>query len=313
MKAVQVGILVMLVVVAGLLYVNYRGQKSQPVLAPATTETTQPPAPAAQPTSPAAEAPSAPAPAASRAQPAKPAGRPSPAPRGAARPASTQSGEPAQGAAHPPTTQPVGTTPATESAQPQAARVPLTPPSGTQPSPPPAPRKVTIPAGTLLSVRLTDTISSEKNQAGDSFTAALDQPLIVEGFILAERGARVEGKVLEVQRSGRVSGLASLKIHLVKLHTSDGQQVEIRTEPFAKTAEATRGEDAKKIGIGAAIGAAVGAIAGGRKGAAIGAGVGGAAGTGTVVATRGKPAVLASETRLSFRLQEPVTVVEKLK
>jgi hypothetical protein len=57
----------------------------------------------------------------------------------------------------------------------------------------------------------------------------------------------------------------------------------------------------------------VGAIAGGGKGAAIGAGIGGAAGTGTVVATRGKPAVLASETRLSFRLQEPVTVVEKLK
>jgi hypothetical protein len=191
----------------------------------------------------------------------------------------------------------------------------LTPPSGTQTAPPPAPtpRKVTIPAGALITVRLNETVSSEKNQAGDTFTATLDQPLIVEGLVLAERGARVEGKVLEVERAGRVRGVATLKIHLVKLHTADGQDIAISTEPFGKTAEASTGDDAKKIGIGAAVGAAIGAIAGGGRGAAIGAGVGGAAGTGTVLATRGKPAVLPSETRLTFRLQEPVTVVEKLK
>jgi len=172
---------------------------------------------------------------------------------------------------------------------------------------------VTVPAGTLLTVRLGETVSSEKNRPGDTFTATLDQPLVVEGFVLAERGARVQGRVLEAEQAGRVRGLASLKVHLVRLHTADGQEVEIRTEPFAKTSQPSTGDDAKKIGVGAAIGAAIGAIAGGGRGAAIGAGVGGAAGTGTVMATRGKPAVLASETRLTFRLQEPVTLVEKLK
>jgi hypothetical protein len=62
----------------------------------------------------------------------------------------------------------------------------------------------------------------------------------------------------------------------------------------------------------AGIGAAIGAIAGGGKGAAIGAGIGGAAGAGTVLATRGEQAELAAETRLSFRLKNPVTVTEKL-
>jgi hypothetical protein len=62
------------------------------------------------------------------------------------------------------------------------------------------------------------------------------------------------------------------------------------------------------VGIGAGVGAAIGAIAGGGKGAAIGAGAGGAAGTGTVLATRGDPAVLPSESLITFKLQAPVTV-----
>jgi hypothetical protein len=76
--------------------------------------------------------------------------------------------------------------------------------------------------------------------------------------------------------------------------------------------EETKGDDAKKVGIGAGVGAIIGAIAGGGKGAAIGAGVGAGAGGGAVAATRGKPAEIASETRLTFRLLDPVEVVEKL-
>jgi hypothetical protein len=60
------------------------------------------------------------------------------------------------------------------------------------------------------------------------------------------------------------------------------------------------------------IGAAIGAIAGGGKGAGIGAGVGGAAGAADVLLTRGKPADIPVETRLTFRVQEPVTITEKL-
>src|SRR6266511_178751 len=53
------------------------------------------------------------------------------------------------------------------------------------------------------------------------------------------------------------------------------------------------------------------AIAGGGKGAAIGAGAGGGAGTGLVLATRGDPAVVPSESKLTFRLQGPITVTKR--
>jgi hypothetical protein len=104
-----------------------------------------------------------------------------------------------------------------------------------------------------------------------------------------------------------------LSVALTSLHTSDGQDIELMTERFVKEGPTSKGDDAKKVGVGAAIGAAIGAIAGGGKGAAIGAGVGGAAGAGTVAATRGKASELPVETRMSFRLEEPVKLTERVR
>jgi hypothetical protein len=176
---------------------------------------------------------------------------------------------------------------------------------------PPEPAKVTLNAGTLISVRLVDGLSAERNLPGDPFTGTLDRPLSVDGFLIAERGARVEGRVSASDHGGRVSGLSSLTVELTRLHTSDGQTVTIRTDPFERRAQESHGEDAAKIGAGAALGAVIGAIAGGGKGAAIGAGAGGAAGAGTVLATRGKPAALPSETRINFRISAPLTLTER--
>jgi hypothetical protein len=181
------------------------------------------------------------------------------------------------------------------------------------PAPPPPPKlnTVTIPAGTLLTVRLSEALASNKNQAGDSFRATLDQPLVVDGFVIAERGARAEGRIVDTTEAGRVKGVAELGVELVRLTTSDGQRLALQTETFRKRGETSVGGDAAKVGAAAGIGAAIGAIAGGGKGAAIGAAVGGAAGTGGVLATRGKAAELPVETRISFKLTNAVTVTEK--
>jgi hypothetical protein len=165
----------------------------------------------------------------------------------------------------------------------------------------------------LLSTRLGETLSTDKLVAGDSFTGTLDRPLVVDGLVIAERGARVEGRVIESEKAGRVKGVSSLSIQLIRLRTSDGQTVQVTTDPFRKLGETSRGEDAKKVGIGAGLGAVIGAIAGGGKGAAIGAGVGGAAGGGAVAATRGEAVVLPVETRIDFRLSSPVSVTESKK
>jgi hypothetical protein len=177
---------------------------------------------------------------------------------------------------------------------------------------PPQPHRVTLAAGTPLNVRLGETLSTQRNRPGDTFIATLDQPLIVDGFVIAERGARCEGRVVESDPGGRVRGVAHLELELTSVHTSDGQRVRIHTTGFGKDADTNRRSDAAKVGGGAALGAIIGAIAGGGKGAAIGAGVGGAAGAGDVAMTRGKAAEVRVESRLSFRVQDPVTITEKL-
>jgi hypothetical protein len=263
------------------------------------------PAPVAQ-TAPAhAPAPVAAEPAPAAAQPARaepaPVRRPSPAVAANRAPESQPA---AASSTPPPPPEPAPSAPVAPPPQPSAAP---------EPPPPPQPRKVTLSAGTLLPVRLGETLTSEKNKEGDAFTATLDRPLVIDGFVVAERGARLEGRVVEADRAGKIRGVSHLAIELVKLTTADGQRINIRTEPFRKDGQAERGRDAAKIGAGAAIGAAIGAIAGGGRGAAIGAGVGGAAGTGTVLATRGKPAELPVETRISFRVNDAVTITEQLR
>ncbi|MCC6589474.1 MAG: hypothetical protein IT168_22430 [Bryobacterales bacterium] len=227
-------------------------------------------------------------------QEAPPLSAPAPAPAAQNEPNSTPAPAPA----------PV---PVAESPAPAPAPVRVEPPPK-----PPEPRSVTIPEGTVIAVQLSEKISTATHKDGDSFSATLAQPLVVEGLVLAERNSRVHGKVTQSVQSGRVKGVAQLGLQLTSITTSDKQNLTVHTAPFVKTAESSRGSDAAKIGAGAAIGAAIGAIAGGGRGAAIGAGAGGAAGAGTVMATRGKAAELPVETRLSFRLTSPVTVTEKL-
>lgn len=181
------------------------------------------------------------------------------------------------------------------------------------PPKPPEPRSATIPAGTLVAVRLNEKVSTATHYQGDTVQLTLDAPLIVNGMVLAERGSRQLAKVVSAESPGRVKGRAAIALELAQLRTADGQIVEVNSETFTHEAASTVKKDAAKVGVLAGIGAAIGAIAGGGKGAAIGAGVGGAAGAGTVMGTRGGQAEIENETRLTFKLKQPVTLTEKLK
>jgi hypothetical protein len=163
----------------------------------------------------------------------------------------------------------------------------------------------------LICVRLIDGLTSERNASGDVFTGTLDHELVADGFVIAERGSRVEGRVTNVDPGGKVKGVATMAIVLSRIHTADGQAIPLQTDAFERRAAPSHTADAAKIGAGAALGAIIGAIAGGGKGAAIGAGAGGAAGAGAVLMTRGKPVSIPSETRINFRLRSPVTITER--
>jgi len=162
-----------------------------------------------------------------------------------------------------------------------------------------------VPEGTSIPVRLAQGVSTEKNNAGDPFTATLDGPLVVNGKTLAPRGSGVSGLLTDVIDSGRVEGRASLTMVLRRL-TIDGEDYSLTTQPLTLVARSTKKKDAAIIGGSAVAGAVIGAIAGGGKGAAIGAGVGGGSGTGYVLATKGDPVAYGPETRFTFRLTEPL-------
>ena len=127
---------------------------------------------------------------------------------------------------------------------------------------------------------------------------------------MAKDGARVEGVIVDSDPGERVKGVASIAVTLESLTLADGRTVALDASQYTRQAKSTKKKDATKIGVATGVGAAVGAIAGGGKGAAIGAGVGGGAGTGVVLATRGDPAVIPAETRVSFTLKSPVTVTK---
>ena len=87
----------------------------------------------------------------------------------------------------------------------------------------------------------------------------------------------------------------------------DGQREALRTNALSFQGEATKGEDATKVGAGAIGGAIIGGIVGGGDRAAMGAAIGGAAGTGVVLATRGRAVTLAAGTILNATLATPFT------
>src|SRR5262245_43610343 len=184
-------------------------------------------------------------------------------------------------------------------------------PAYERPKPPPPPRTFTLTSGTEISVFTASDLSTKTSRNGERFTASLGRAITDGEWVIAKRGAPVEGVIVSADPGGRVSGVASIAVRLESITLADGRRVNISTDSYTKQAKSSKKKDAAKIGIGAGIGAAIGAIAGGGKGAAIGAGVGGAGGTGVVLGTRGDPAVIPSESQLSFRLNSPVTVTKR--
>ncbi|HEU0173971.1 MAG TPA: hypothetical protein VFV58_06885 [Blastocatellia bacterium] len=176
---------------------------------------------------------------------------------------------------------------------------------------PPPPRVFTIREGTAITISTAKTLTTKLDRKGDRFTASLANSIVDGDWVIAKRGALVEGEIVNSDQGGRVEGRAVLTVKLRSLQLADGRKVALATDSYTKEAKATKKKDAAKVGIGAGLGAAIGAIAGGGKGAAIGAAAGGGAGTGVVLATRGDPAEIPSESTLTFRIEAPITVTQR--
>jgi hypothetical protein len=170
-------------------------------------------------------------------------------------------------------------------------------------------RTVTIPAGTILHVRVDRGFGSDISRVEDPVHATLARPIVVDGREVVPSRSAISGYVSDATRPGRVKGRGRVAVRFTSLRPADDEEAyRIRTRPWTAVAPATKKKDALTIGIPAAGGAIVGGLLGGKKGAGIGALAGGGGGTAVVLSTRGREVRVGRGATLQVRLVEPVTV-----
>ena len=170
-------------------------------------------------------------------------------------------------------------------------------------------RQVTIPAGTLLRLRVDRAFGSDISRLEDPVSATLARPIMVDGRTVLREGSLASGFVSQATRPGKVKGRGRVAVRFTRI-TPAGRETHyaMHTRPWVGIAPATKKKDALTIGLPAAGGAVVGGAVGGKKGAGIGALAGGGAGTAAVLTTRGKDVHVGRGTLLAVRLTAPLTI-----
>jgi hypothetical protein len=147
------------------------------------------------------------------------------------------------------------------------------------------PKEVTLPAGTVLTVRLASAVGSKTNSTGDHFNATIATPVESGGKVVLPKGSEVLGKVIEAVPQGRFKGAAELRLVLETV-TLNNDSYDVQTSSVGCY---LKGQGKRTATL---IGTALGT----------GAGTAGAAYTGE------NEIVLPAESALSFKLTEPLTI-----
>ena len=162
-----------------------------------------------------------------------------------------------------------------------------------------------LPQGSEISVRLIDSVDSDRNNQGDEFRASLEDPITIGNDVVVPRGADARVKLVREQESGKLTGKAGLTVQLISI-TVDGKTIPVNSSDVSEYSGSRGARTAKSAAAVGAVGAIIGAIAGGGQGAAIGAGAGAAAGAGAQTVMKGQKVRIASETVLTFITQSPL-------
>lgn len=206
--------------------------------------------------------------------------------------------------------EPIRSSPAPIERVPPVQHAQATPPPPPAPAPQPAApafRDVTVPAGTTLPIRITQTLDSATTQEGENFNGTVATDIIIDGLVVIPQGSAVTGRVDVVQEAAHFKGNSLLTIELTRLRQR-GESVAVATEPYSVAGKGRGKNTAAKVGGGAAVGAILGGIFGGGKGAAIGAASGGGLGAGVNAVTKGEQVQIPSESLIRFRLTNSIAL-----
>jgi hypothetical protein len=190
---------------------------------------------------------------------------------------------------------------------PAAAAAPAPQNAPTPPSPAVPPQQVTIPAGTVVRVRMIDGVSSGTAQPGQIYKASLSEPVSIDNQVVVPRDATARVRVVEAQSAGHYQGQPLLKLELVSFKIN-GAKYSAKSDYYTKVGPSRGKNTAEKVGGGAALGALLGGLLGHGRGAGIGAVVGAGAGTVDQSATHAQEVRIPSETKIEFTLKKPVSV-----
>ena len=169
---------------------------------------------------------------------------------------------------------------------------------------------VTIPAATVVVVRLVGGIDSAQARPDQSFEATIDAPIYSEGRIVVNKGADARVRIVSDSKAGRFSGSAKLVLSLADL-TVGGKRYPVESEPYEISGNGRGGRTGKAAAVGGAIGGLIGGFTHGVKGAVAGAGIGAGGGAGAAAATGSTSIKVEPETRMQFSLSNPITISVK--
>ncbi|HET9178531.1 MAG TPA: hypothetical protein VFQ24_09270 [Terriglobia bacterium] len=182
---------------------------------------------------------------------------------------------------------------------------------------------LTVPPGTVLNCRLSETLSTATNLQGQLFAAALAEPLVVNGAQIVPAGATIRGRIGSLSRPGRIRGVGEILLVPETLAFPNGQTFTVNAvlleeygAPGARIASpegVVRGpnavmRDLKEIGIGIGGGGLLGTMLGGLHGTLVGGVIGGAAGLADTFTRRGPDLTLPRGTELKFQLNRQLVV-----
>jgi len=168
-------------------------------------------------------------------------------------------------------------------------------------------QKITLPAGTRILIRTSNTIDSSQQQAGYKFKASLETNLQADNVVVARRGTPVYGVLASASSAGKMKGSSELGLELTDIYLN-GTSYPLLTNTYEVKGSGEGSNTARKVVGGAGLGALIGGLAGGGKGAGIGVLAGAGAGTAVAATKKGQQISIPAESLVEFRLAQPVAL-----
>ncbi|HEV2348517.1 MAG TPA: BON domain-containing protein [Terriglobia bacterium] len=194
-----------------------------------------------------------------------------------------------------------------ESATKETQKPSPAPEAASAPPPPPQPIQVTIPAGTVITVRMIDGVDSSRDQAGQDFGASVAAPVVVNDQVVISQGSDARVRLVKAANAGHMTGKSEVELALASI-TVNGSSYDAESTTYSQTGASRGKRTAETVGGGAVLGGLIGAIAGHGKGAVIGSAIGAGAGTAVEAGTKAPPMKVPAETKIDFTLKTAITV-----